>query len=147
MSRVCNCKDCDMHWSTPGTMYRRNGDPGDPPDEGCSLNLDEDTCSNTYIRCDQCGRRIADDDVLAIDDNNIGQYCFECANDIKDGKIRIRTQCPCCSKVAYVNATKVAYVNWKYKGMLIQEAFPGMSTVDRELIKTGLCKGCFPDDE
>lgn len=34
------------YWRTSGTMYRSNGDPGDPPDEGLEL---ESVVANWYL--------------------------------------------------------------------------------------------------
>jgi hypothetical protein len=47
-----------------------------------------------------------------------------------------------CDKVEIVTVDAERYQAWK-DGMLIQDAFPGMSDETRELLMTGMCVKCW----
>lgn len=54
---------------------------------------------------------------------------------------------PCwvCGQIATVTIPQQAYVDWKYHGKRIQEAWPEASAADRELLLTGLHEACWPE--
>lgn len=58
------------------------------------------------------------------------------------GATQIRAMCPMCDKVEIVTVDAERYQAWK-DGMLIQDAFPGMSDETRELLMTGMCVKCW----
>lgn len=58
----------------------------------------------------------------------------------------IRTRCPVCKnhKDLILSADEMASYDKWLNGTLIQEAFPHWSSEKRELLKTGICKECWP---
>ena len=58
-------------------------------------------------------------------------------------KIPISTTCPYCHKKHIVNVEEHDYYDWTYKRKLMQECFPYLSSVERELLISGTCKECW----
>lgn len=62
----------------------------------------------------------------------------------------ITKKCVQCGKSSIVRARWHQFIAW-HNGTLIQEAFPEMSVVERELLKTGIHPECweliFPSEE
>jgi hypothetical protein len=50
--------------------------------------------------------------------------------------------CRTCKRIHFVKLVESDYESWQ-KGELIQNAFPYLSTDDRELLQTQLCGKCF----
>ena len=50
--------------------------------------------------------------------------------------------CPCCEDVNSITVDKEAFDKWQ-GGEMIQNAFPEMSTGQREILKTGICSPCW----
>ena len=55
-------------------------------------------------------------------------------------KISILTVCPYCHKKYIVSVEEHDYYDWTYKRKLMQECFPYLSSVKRELLISGTCK-------
>lgn len=64
--------------------------------------------------------------------------------------LEILCECPFCGKVNSVMVAADDYAAY-LEGMLIQDALPYLSADEREMIKTGICGGCwdnmFADDD
>ena len=56
-------------------------------------------------------------------------------------KISILTVCP--YKKYIVSVEEHDYYDWTYKRKLMQECFPYLSSVERELLISGTCKECW----
>ena len=54
----------------------------------------------------------------------------------------ITRQCIACNKKSTITVDAVAYANWE-NGMMIQDAFPEMSSDQRELVMTGTHAECW----
>lgn len=48
--------------------------------------------------------------------------------------------CPICREETKIEVDGAKYAAWRSRQMLIQDAFPELSPVEREIIKTGYCK-------
>lgn len=63
--------------------------------------------------------------------------------------VKIETRCPKCRKRRVLEVNKAAYEAWR-GGALIQLAFPGLTSEQREWLMTGYDKKCwdesFPDE-
>ena len=57
-------------------------------------------------------------------------------------QITFDRECPCCGDVNSITVDKVAFDSWR-NGELIQNAFPNMSSSEREVLKTGICSPCW----
>jgi hypothetical protein len=56
--------------------------------------------------------------------------------------VKVMRECPKCKEVYGIDVKAEAYVNWLTR-MLIQDAFPEMSSEDRESLKTGYHSECW----
>ena len=59
-------------------------------------------------------------------------------------KPSIGKHCPFCNKLTMVVVERDDMVNYLENRPMVQDAFPYLSADDREVIMTGICKGCFP---
>jgi len=65
----------------------------------------------------------------------------------------VQFECDQCDYKEEILIDLDKYVDWKYKGIYIQDTFPDLTAGQRELIKTQICGTCwdkmfnFPDDE
>ena len=57
--------------------------------------------------------------------------------------MKIRTHCPCCDKVNYVNVNIEGFYKWQEENMPIQFALPELDPSEREMLKTGICPTCW----
>lgn len=139
------CEDCDCHWHRPGTKYNRNGDPGDPPEDGCTYDYDLDKCPNvdSHRVCDICG--YYSNEFALVDDPLLSDVCVDCVND-DDQTVNIKTTCPCCNNTDIISVGLRSYFDWRIGGKLAQEAFSYLSADDRERLISGLCPNCFPKE-
>lgn len=55
----------------------------------------------------------------------------------------IEVTCYVCRETKMLAVPKEAYRRWKNKELLIQDAFPRLSTGDRELLISQTCGPCF----
>lgn len=55
--------------------------------------------------------------------------------------ILLQIKCPFCGTTSHLSVDAESYNKFK-QGELVQQAFPNMSTYDRELLITGLCINC-----
>lgn len=56
----------------------------------------------------------------------------------------IGTRCPLCGiRSPNLKVTEEGWHNWRNRGMLIQEAFPELTSSERELLQTGICDDCW----
>ena len=53
----------------------------------------------------------------------------------------IHTTCPCCGTLNNIHALGSQFNAWR-AGALVQDAFPDLSTADRESLISGLCLNC-----
>jgi hypothetical protein len=60
-------------------------------------------------------------------------------------KVILQNSCPFCGVVSEVVVENDAFGAY-LKGALAQDAFPGLSASDREVIISGICDPCFPSD-
>lgn len=56
--------------------------------------------------------------------------------------MRIRTQCPECQRVNYIEVREEDYNAWQ-EGVHIQNAFPNLSAAQREMLITGIDSACW----
>jgi len=56
--------------------------------------------------------------------------------------VLLKRKCRECDKESEITVKFKDHAAW-FGGMNIQDAFPYLSVADRELIKTGLCDGCY----
>lgn len=59
---------------------------------------------------------------------------------------QILTKCRICGEEHIVELTDDEYANylrWKNRELLIQEALPNRSAIERELLMTGTCNECW----
>lgn len=62
-----------------------------------------------------------------------------------DGMITLKTPaCPLCTKTGTLTVSAIGFRKWN-DGMLIQHAFPEMSTDQREQLKTGTHPKCWEE--
>lgn len=59
--------------------------------------------------------------------------------------IKFQITCPQCGKVSELRVLKEHYLNWRYKGMLIQTAMPELTPPQRELLLSGICPKCWTE--
>lgn len=57
--------------------------------------------------------------------------------------LKIKTTCPICKKVNYVEVNAVGFMRWQEEGVCIQNALPELSADEREMLKTGICPTCW----
>ena len=57
--------------------------------------------------------------------------------------ITLETVCPFCGQVTEVLVYKDDYYAWRSGKKLIQDAFPYLTTNEREMVKTGICGACW----
>jgi hypothetical protein len=57
----------------------------------------------------------------------------------------IETTCPICQSNHDVVVEVAALHKWQ-SGALIQDAFPMLSASERELLITGICDNCWPEE-
>ena len=57
--------------------------------------------------------------------------------------MKIKTVCPICGKVNYVEVPAEGFCKWQEEGMPIQFAMPELSANEREMLKTGICPTCW----
>jgi hypothetical protein len=60
--------------------------------------------------------------------------------------VSIETFCPICNKRALVKVNRDAWILYKSGQILAQHAFPELTPSKRELLISGVCNDCFPDD-
>ena len=58
--------------------------------------------------------------------------------------IALITKCPVCGKEREIHVHEHDYDSYK-NGALIQEAFPYLSSADRESLVSGVCPDCWED--
>ena len=62
----------------------------------------------------------------------------------------IRSTCPCCGTLNHIHALQSKF-DAGQAGALVQDAFPTMSTTERESLISGLCPDCqatfFAEDD
>ncbi len=58
--------------------------------------------------------------------------------------IEVRQLCPLCRDVSLVTVPRDGYERWS-RGMSIQDALPGISSDDREILMTGLHPQCWDE--
>lgn len=63
-----------------------------------------------------------------------------------DTTVTIDNACPFCKKSRELVVDKMQFIRWT-EGMLIQRAFPTLSSDDREHLMTGMCNDCFPSED
>jgi hypothetical protein len=56
---------------------------------------------------------------------------------------RFVAECPLCGKRQELVIDANAYIRWRDGRVLIQQAFPGLTAGERELIQTGTCQPCW----
>lgn len=57
--------------------------------------------------------------------------------------LKIRTTCPLCGKVNYVEVSAIGFMRWQEEGVNIQNALPELSDNERKMLKTGICPTCW----
>lgn len=57
--------------------------------------------------------------------------------------LKIRTTCPLCGKINYVEVSAIGFMRWQEEGVCIHKALPELSDNDRELLETGICPKCW----
>lgn len=61
---------------------------------------------------------------------------------IESNTVNVEVKCPFCNKLSTIfDVPKDAYDKFE-NGELVQRAFPNMSSTDREMLITGMCKEC-----
>jgi hypothetical protein len=60
--------------------------------------------------------------------------------------VLVQVECPFCHGIDLVEAPMEGYVAWM-GGAYIQDALPGLSPAQRELLMSGICDACFPKGE
>jgi hypothetical protein len=65
--------------------------------------------------------------------------------------ISVSTKCPCCGQYTKVYVDKVDYQDFKEGEKFAQDAFPYLSSGERETLISGICPDCwnkiFKDEE
>lgn len=56
--------------------------------------------------------------------------------------VDVKVKCPFCGHISIVKNVDVKSLTKYNEGEAVQRAFPTMSSSDRELIMTGMCKKC-----
>lgn len=59
-------------------------------------------------------------------------------------EVCVITECPFCHKANEVEVNEMDYWDWQ-DGALAQDAFPYLSTDERELLISGICPKCWDD--
>lgn len=57
--------------------------------------------------------------------------------------MKIKTTCPICKKVHYVEVNAVHFGLWVDENVPIQVAMPELSPEDREMLLSGICPECW----
>lgn len=57
--------------------------------------------------------------------------------------IQVINYCPYCGKEMSVNVDANAYIRWKNRECLIQDAFPDLLPSQREVLMSGTCNECW----
>lgn len=57
-------------------------------------------------------------------------------------KITIELECPFCGNAHSVEVKEDDYFNWKFDGMLAQNAFPYLNPTEREQLISRVCPKC-----
>lgn len=60
--------------------------------------------------------------------------------------LKIRTTCPLCGKVNYVEVSAIGFMRWQEEGVNIQNALPELSDNEREMLITGICPNCWDSE-
>ena len=53
--------------------------------------------------------------------------------------------CPCCGRVNTLTLNLNDFMDWKFEGKLVQDAFPYLDADERELLISGTCKRCWDE--
>ena len=61
---------------------------------------------------------------------------------INHKEIQLTNICPFCGEVNHVWVNEIDYAQWK-NGTLAQDAFPYLSTDEREILISGVCPICW----
>ncbi len=56
---------------------------------------------------------------------------------------KINTRCPHCRKNDVIEVEDTEWIKYDFEGVLIQQAFPNLSSVQREQILSGICGPCW----
>lgn len=59
-------------------------------------------------------------------------------------KVLLKRTCRECDKESEISVKFVDHASW-FGGMDIQDAFPYLTSAERDLIQTGYCNGCYGD--
>lgn len=54
----------------------------------------------------------------------------------------VSVTCPLCGQESIIQVNPKGYYNWRH-GVCIQEALPELSSVQRELLISGICPMCW----
>ena len=57
-------------------------------------------------------------------------------------EVCVVTQCPFCDRGNEIEVNEMDYLDWD-DGMKAQDAFPYLSTNEREMLITGICPTCW----
>lgn len=58
------------------------------------------------------------------------------------GMTRISIKCIVCKEDHTIDIPQDAYTKWRWGGVFIKDAFPGISEEDKELLINGICPKC-----
>jgi hypothetical protein len=58
--------------------------------------------------------------------------------------MKVSAMCPFCESVNVVEVQEQDYRAWE-AGAYVQDAFPYLSPSKREVLKTGICEGCWDE--
>ena len=58
--------------------------------------------------------------------------------------VKYEKECPRCKKLTVLELPKEGVLNWE-KGMYVQDAFPELSSSDREILISGFCASCWDE--
>ena len=61
---------------------------------------------------------------------------------INNHEVTIVTRCPFCGHANEVEVNEMDYLDWQ-DGVLVQDAFPYLSTIEREMLISGICPTCW----
>ena len=68
---------------------------------------------------------------------------YEITRTMFDGDIDVTATCPCCGHKTTVELIPEEEFNsWLDGNALIQDAFPDLESWEREVLLTGMCRGC-----
>lgn len=62
---------------------------------------------------------------------------------LKTKMITVTKRCSICSEINTLEVDRDMYIQWQERRILIQDAFPNLSKVGREILMTGTCGGCW----